>query len=209
MYPRNSAAPPRIAIGAVIQVSDGAMQTSGVSVAVRPNGGAEASGLGTVAYGALSSVVYYTPTQAETDYTDFAVVAYKAGCSSVPVTIVTTAESTAGTVRVGSIAAAAIASIWGALTSALTAVGSIGKWLVDRLPNANPGTEGGLPVLSADLTVLAELDTAALALINKIEASTAGTVSGAGTDTEIFVGSNVTLTITVDADGNRSAVVVS
>jgi hypothetical protein len=55
----------------------------------------------------------------------------------------------------------------------------------------------------------AELDTAALALINKIEASTAGTVSGAGTDTEIFVGSNVTLTITVDADGNRSAVVVS
>ena len=55
----------------------------------------------------------------------------------------------------------------------------------------------------------AALDSAALALINKIEASTAGTVSGAGTDTEIFVGSNVTLTITVDEDGNRSAVVVS
>ena len=76
---------------------------------------------------------------------------------------------------------------------------------------------GGLVPVSGRLGVnatvvsdgLAALDSAALALINKIEASTAGTVSGAGTDTEIFVGSNVTLTITVDEDGNRSAVVVS
>lgn len=55
----------------------------------------------------------------------------------------------------------------------------------------------------------AVLDSATQAQIDAIEASTAGTVSGAGTGTEIFVGTNVTLTITVDADGNRSSVVVS
>lgn len=62
---------------------------------------------------------------------------------------------------------------------------------------------------SADSGGAAELDSAAQAQIDAIEASTAGTVSGAGTGTEIFVGTNVTLTITVDADGNRSSVVVS
>ena len=55
----------------------------------------------------------------------------------------------------------------------------------------------------------AELGSATQAQIDAIEASAAGTASGAGTDTEIFVGSNVTLTVTVDADGNRSSVVVS
>lgn len=55
----------------------------------------------------------------------------------------------------------------------------------------------------------AVLDSATQAQIDAIEASTAGTVSGAGTGTEIFFGTNVTLTITVDADGNRSSVVVS
>lgn len=81
--------------------------------------------------------------------------------------------------------------------------------LLTRLPDATPGAEGGLPVLSAGLTVTAVLDSATQAQIDAIEASTAGTVSGAGTGTEIFVGTNVTLTITVDADGNRSSVVVS
>ena len=80
MYPRNSASLPRISVGAVVQISDGAVQTAGVSIVVRPEGGAETAGAGTLSYGATSGIVYYTPTQAETDFTAFVVVAYKAGC---------------------------------------------------------------------------------------------------------------------------------
>jgi len=96
MYPRNAASPPRISIGAVVQISDGAVQTAGVSVAVRTEGGTETAGSGTVSYGALSGIVYYTPTQAETDYTAFVVVAYKTGCIPIEKSVVTTASATAG-----------------------------------------------------------------------------------------------------------------
>ncbi len=95
-YPRNAASPPRIAVGAVVQISDGEVQTSGVSVVVRPEGGAESAGGGTVAYGATSGIVYYTPTQAETDYIAFSVVAYKTGCIPVEKTVITSASSVAG-----------------------------------------------------------------------------------------------------------------
>ena len=104
MYPKNAATPPRIAIGPVVQISDGSVQSSGVSVVVRAEGGSETSGGGTVSYGASSSVVYYAPTQAETNYTAFVVTAFKTGCIPASVSIVTSAESTAGTVQVGSLA---------------------------------------------------------------------------------------------------------
>ena len=45
--------------------------------------------------------------------------------------------------------------------------------------------------------------------INRIEAVATGTVTGAGTSTEVFVGPSATLTIAVDSSGNRSAVVVT
>ena len=95
-YPRNAASPPRIAVGAVILIADGAVQTSGVSVVVRPEGGAESAGGGTIAYSAASGVVYYTPTQAETNYTAFCVIAYKTACIPAQVTVVPTASDTAG-----------------------------------------------------------------------------------------------------------------
>ena len=98
MYPKNATTPPTIAIGAVIQISDGAVQSSGVSVVVRPEGGTETAGGGTVSYGGSSNVVYYAPTQADTNYTAFTVTAYKAGCIPVSQTIVTTASSTSGNV---------------------------------------------------------------------------------------------------------------
>ena len=47
------------------------------------------------------------------------------------------------------------------------------------------------------------------AKLNRIEAVATGTVTGAGTSTEVFVGPSATLTITVDSSGNRSAVVVT
>lgn len=94
MYPRNAASPERIAVGAVVQISDGAVQTSGVSIKVKPQGGAASAGGGTTSY--EEGIVGYVPTQAETDYTSFQVIAYKTGCIPVAVTVVTSASATAG-----------------------------------------------------------------------------------------------------------------
>ena len=55
----------------------------------------------------------------------------------------------------------------------------------------------------------AELDSATSSKLARIEAVVSGTLSGAGTATEIFVGPSATVTVTVDADGNRSAVGVT
>jgi hypothetical protein len=95
MYPRNNATPPRLTIGQVIQISDGAVQTSGVSVTTRGDGASEVAGSGTIEYGA-DGTVYYTPTQAETDYESFSLIANKASCFSCSVTVVTSASSTSG-----------------------------------------------------------------------------------------------------------------
>jgi hypothetical protein len=97
MYPRNAASPERIAIGQVVLIADGTIQSAGVAVTVRGQGGAEAGSAGTIAYGA-DNTVYYTPTQAETNYTSFVVIASKASCFSVSQTIVTTASATPGKV---------------------------------------------------------------------------------------------------------------
>jgi hypothetical protein len=69
------------------------------------------------------------------------------------------------------------------------------------------GVDGEVAVLLEERAV--ELDSATALQIDKIEAATSGTVTGAGTSTEVFVGPSATLTITVDANGNRSAVEVS
>jgi len=95
MYPRNAASPPRISIGAVVQISDGAVQTAGVAVKVIPQGGSEASGAGTVAYSA-DGVVLYTPTQGETNYTAMVFVASKTGCIPATATVVASASETPG-----------------------------------------------------------------------------------------------------------------
>lgn len=95
MYPKNSASPPRLAVGAVVDISTGAVQTSGVTVSVIPQGGTEAAGLGTVAY-STGGIVEYTPTQAETNYDAFIVTAYKTSCLPAAITIVTTASAVAG-----------------------------------------------------------------------------------------------------------------
>ena len=99
MYPRNAASPERISIGAVVQISDGAVQTAGVTVRVLPAGGTEADGVGTVAY-STDGVVVYTPTQAETNYTSFVLIAKKTGCIPASVTVVTSESTVSGRVYV-------------------------------------------------------------------------------------------------------------
>ncbi len=66
-----------------------------------------------------------------------------------------------------------------------------------------------LPAALESGRIAAALDSATLTKINRIEAVATGTVTGAGTSTEVFVGPSATLTITVDSSGNRSAVVVT
>jgi hypothetical protein len=95
MYPRNAASPQRISIGPVVQISDGAVQTAGVTVRVLPFGGSEADGVGTVAY-STDGVVLYTPTQGETNYTSFVLIAKKTGCIPADKTVVTSASAVAG-----------------------------------------------------------------------------------------------------------------
>jgi hypothetical protein len=98
-------------VGAVILIADGTVQTSDVSVVVRPEGGAESAGAGTIAYSAASGVVYYTPTQAETNYTAFCVIAYKTACIPAQVTVVPSASSTAGVAELDSSVGAQITNI--------------------------------------------------------------------------------------------------
>lgn len=97
MYPRNAATPEPIAIGPVVQISDGAVQTTGVTVRIKPNGVAEADGANSPAY-STDGIVIYTPTQAETNYTSFILIAKKTGCFPVSQTVVTTASATPGKV---------------------------------------------------------------------------------------------------------------
>lgn len=100
MYPRNAASPERIAIGPVLLIADGTVQTAGVTVRIIPFGGSEADGLGTTAY-STDGVVLYTPTQAETNYTSFVLIAKKSACIPANVTVVTSARSVSGEVQVG------------------------------------------------------------------------------------------------------------
>jgi len=107
MYPRNAASPEPIAIGPVILIADGTVQTSGVTVRIKPIGVAEADGGGTTAY-STDGIILYTPTQAETNYTSFVLIAKKASCIPASITVITTASATPGTVRMQSAADNAI-----------------------------------------------------------------------------------------------------
>lgn len=187
MYPRNNASPERIAVGAVVQISDGVVQTSGVSISVRGQAGASGAGAGTTVYD--NGIVEYTPTQGETDFTSFVVIAYKTGCIPAAVTIVTSANATAGyaSIGTGGIAAASFAA--GAVDAAALA--------------ADAGTEIATAVWAKAL----ETGFTADRLMRITAAAVAGKVSG-GPGSPVFRNVGDTLdqvTGTADANGNRSA----
>jgi hypothetical protein len=122
MYPRNSATPPRIDIGSVIQISDGAVQTSDVSVKVLPEGGTASTGVGTIGY--EEGVVHYSPTQAETNYTAFILIAYKTGCLPASKSVVTTAMDVAGVASATLVSSTVTAISKDVLTTGMAAVES-------------------------------------------------------------------------------------
>lgn len=94
MYSKNAASPERIAVGAIYLIADGTIQTADAAVRVMPQGGAAGAGGGTLACDATSGIWHYIPTQAETNYTSFMVMVYKASCTSACATIVTTEATT-------------------------------------------------------------------------------------------------------------------
>ena len=144
MYPRNSASPEPIAIGAVVQISDGAVQTAGVTVRIKPVGVAEGDGAGTTAY-STDGVVLYTPTQAETNYTSFVLIASKAGCFPASQTVITSESTVSGRVYVQTLATTQINAVadqvWDEAYSQHTTAGTFGK-LMDILRKANTVLEG-------------------------------------------------------------------
>lgn len=165
MYPRNAASPERIAVGAVVQISDGAVQTSGCSVSVLPQGGASAAGGGTISY--ENGVVCYLPTQAETNYTSFVVVAYKTGCIPASTTIVTSASATAGYAGVD----------WGKITSATATVnlsGTTVKTLTDAPSDSSGVTTLLSRVSSARAGYLDNLSGGAVALASGVAVTSIG-----------------------------------
>jgi hypothetical protein len=94
MYPRNNANPLPILIGTITQISDGVVQTAGVSVSVSKDNGAYVAGANTpaVEQGEWS----YTPNQAETNCSSLRIVLYKTGCYSRSIQVVFTASETFG-----------------------------------------------------------------------------------------------------------------
>ena len=159
MYPRNAASPEPIAIGLVVQISDGAVQTAGVTVRIKPKGVAEADGAGTTAY-TTDGVVLYTPTQAETNYTSFVLIAKKTGCFAASVTVITSASQTPGYAGLD----------WSKLTGAATTVDLSGTTIGTCTVNTDMrGTDNAL--LASSYTAPLDVSGTAAAVWNALLAT--------------------------------------
>jgi hypothetical protein len=169
MYPRNNASPERLAIGQVILIADGTVQSSSVVITVRGQGGSEGTGGGTTVYGG-DNTVYYTPTQAETNFTSFTIIASKASCISSSMTVITSAASTPGQVDLKSIQGTAQTANDNGLdiNTLITQVGTAGAGLTNLGSSGNnwntvvPPTVSEFnnrTIASADYTVVSDLGT--------------------------------------------------
>jgi hypothetical protein len=99
-------------VGYVYQISDGAVQTAGVSARVKTGTGSWGAAAGTLDCDTTSGAWTYTPTQGETNAEAFSVSLYKASCSGVGMTVITGKSPTAGYV----------APDWGQVTGASSTV---------------------------------------------------------------------------------------
>jgi len=115
-YPRNASSPPHFLVGYVYQISDGAVQTAGVSARVKTGTGSWGAAAGTLDCDTTSGAWTYTPTQGETNAEAFSVSLYKANCSGVGITVITGKSPTAGYV----------APDWGQVLNASSTVGLSG-----------------------------------------------------------------------------------
>lgn len=95
-YPRNSASPPPVPLGAIYSTADGSLVTSGAAVRVRVGTAAWAAGSGSLNCDATTGFWDYVPTQAETDADSLEVVAYKSGATLASAAVTTSASALAG-----------------------------------------------------------------------------------------------------------------
>jgi hypothetical protein len=178
MYARNNPSPKPITVGTVVKISDGVVQTTGVTVKTSKDGASYSTGGGSLSVedGEWS----YLPTQAETDCESLRIVIAKTDCYSRSITVVFTSSSSFGyagtdqskitnatatvvltnttvgvvtdvTTKTGySLSSGGIAAIFATLTNTLTTVGSVGKLIVDNL-NAAVGSIPTTPLLSNDI----------------------------------------------------------
>jgi len=222
MYPKNAASPPRVSIGPVVAIADGAVQTSGVSVKVLPEGGSASAGGGTIAY--EEGIVHYVPTQAETNYTAFVLIAYKASCIPATTTVVTTAASTAGQVVTASGTVTTLTNLPAITANWLTATGiaadaiTAAKVASDVTTEIQSGlaTAAALTVIDDFLdtevaAILAAVDTEVAAIKAKTDYLPSATAGAAG---GVFIaGSNaatsITTALTANITGNLSGSVGS
>ncbi len=96
MYPKNATTPPEIDLGQMLLLADGTIQTSGASVRVKIGTGAWGAGAGTASCDATSGIWTYAPSQAETNAAYFIVALYKANCTALSKTVVTSVSDVAG-----------------------------------------------------------------------------------------------------------------
>jgi hypothetical protein len=175
-YPRNSASPPIVAVGAIYLLADGTIQTSGASVRVKTGTGSWGSGSGTLACDSTSGIWTYAPTQAETDAESFIVGVYKSASTSAQVTVATSASATAGysgvdwskvtaatttvnlsgttistTQQVASVSGA-VGSVTGAVGSVIGAVGSVASRVTANTDQWGGVTVTGMPLPTASYT---------------------------------------------------------
>ncbi len=175
MYPRNAASPERIAIGAVVLIADGTVQTSGVSIKVKPQGASASAGGGTTSY--EEGIVAYLPTQAETDYTSMQIIAYKTGCIPASVTVVTSASAVPGHAGLD----------WSKINAPTTAVNLSGTNIdVDQVVASVSGSVASVTALAANSVNASALATDAVTEIQSGLATAANLATVAGyLDTEI------------------------
>lgn len=212
MYPRNAASPERVAIGAVVLIADGTVQTSAVTVTVRGQGGAEAGSAGTIAFGA-SGIVYYTPTQAETDFTSFVLIASKASCLPVAVTVITSASVTPGHAGLD----------WGKVINPTTAVGLTNTTIavtqkVDvETIKTNPVVNGGTATFPTNATLASTTNITAgtmTTVTNLTNAPTAGDFTATmktsiGTAVAASAVASVTAGVTVTTNNDKTGYTLS
>jgi hypothetical protein len=175
MYPRNAASPEPIAIGPVVLIADGTVQTSGCTVRIKPIGVAEGDGAGTTAY-STDGIVLYTPTQAETNYTSFVLIAKKASCIPANITIVTTESATPGRVSLGNVLGTAVTEgaagrLAGGMVKFFNVASPTGT--VNSLPDALAETTGGLAGHTGQAAIMAQATAIQADLPTRITKNTA------------------------------------
>lgn len=185
-YPRNAASPPPVLVGQVVQISDGAVQTSGASVRVRTGTGSWGAGAGTLSCDATSGFWDYLPTQGETNAESFEVAVYKSSCLGCGQSVVTSASATAGKVVLsGETHTSAVIPTVTTLTNApsdssgtttlLSRLSSARAGYLDNINNANLASVPAFPSNFASLGINASGHVSRVVLCDTITTYTGNT----------------------------------